>query len=56
MTLCTLGLTYFAITATSALVYRLPPENHADVILADKAKNQDKDAVPAKVRWSTVWG
>ena len=39
MTLCALGLTYFGITFSSALIYKLPPDNHADYVMAGKAAN-----------------
>jgi hypothetical protein len=49
MTLCALGLTYFGITFSSALIYRLPPDDHAQYVMAGKAAGQDKAAKPPPV-------
>ena len=49
MTLCALGLTYFGITFSSALIYKLPPDNHADYVMAGKAANAAEGAAPPPV-------
>lgn len=45
MTLAALGLGYFGLMLASALAFRLPPANYADIIL--KKKQDDAKANPA---------
>lgn len=51
MTLVTLGLTYFATMMLSALAYRLPPANHAEVIMSklQKPAAEESKQKPVKV-------